>query len=237
LMHGSSSSPRQVAPGSELRVYALGSQLHGIRLCARFLRGPTALTSAGIRFVGCVGSSYMTGVMAGLTECSRRTVRHPIVDAENARLRALLRSAASSGECRTLLLGLHSVGCRAAVTDACFLSVHGYLAYEQQWAASSSFAAAATSGIFGKVLLDTIMTVQAGRQHSRSALGTLRDAAVAIAVGLRAPRTRDVGRCAVSAVRGFRGGYRGVTARVLEFVIGYICTQVVTDALSSMSEL
>lgn len=232
-------TPCGLVPGSELRMYALGSQFHGIRLCARFLRGPAALTSMAVRFVGSVGSSYATGVMAGLADCSKKVMTHSVSDPEGARLRSMLRSAIRSGKGRSLLLSLHGVGCRVAVTDACFLSVHWYLAYERHWPAASSFAAAAASGIFGKVLLDTFLArhSDAPRPSTREALRSGAAVLRASAEALRAPEREDLAKVARGAARRFRGSYRGTAARVLEFAIGYICTKVVHDTLTSMSEL
>jgi len=180
----------------------------------------TGLSHAQSTFVGSSGSGFTTGALAGIAEYRKKLLSQDMVTKEEARWDRLFKTAKKHNQLPMLRRRLITAGICSATYDCIFFGTEVTLREQYQLSPALTYGGAAVCAVIAAFAFDTSvarMMVIPPQHPCLNLRGTLRqifqfDNAVEKAKGLAGTMSRVA------------TGYRGLSARAVEFFINYSIT-------------
>jgi len=210
-------------PAIEQRIVARGPMFLVSELYTQLVTKYLGLQDVSARFVGSVGSGYTVGVMAGIAEYRKKLLSQAIITPKEARWDLLYKTAVQSGNGASLRRRLHGAGVCAAIFDSIFFSTQHHLQYNVGFAAPIAYASAAACAVCVGFTFDTNIARMMVVPPDKPVDGYFKSYGKMI--WNAAP---DEKSAALRMLKGVRGGFRGLPARVCEFSISYGVTGAVS---------
>ncbi|CAD7928592.1 unnamed protein product [Amoebophrya sp. A120] len=201
-------------PAIEQRLITRGPMFLVSELYTQIVQQNTNLSRTASTYVGSCGSGFTTGFLAGLAEYRKKLLSQNVITKQEARWDNLYRTAKNAGTLPYLLRRLVAAGCCSATYDSFFFGTQTFLAQHQNYGPGLSYGCAAVVAVVAAFAFDTtvarMMVVPPGTP-CKSFFATLRDA-------FQADEHNRSGIARVAK------GYRGLSARSVEFFINYSIT-------------
>lgn len=224
-IHGSSSPAsirnfyRGFFPAIEQRLITRGPMFLFSELYTQVVEQNTGLTHAQSTFVGSSGSGFTTGALAGIAEYRKKLLSQNMVTKEEARWDRLFKTAQQHNQLPMLRRRLITAGICSATYDCIFFGTEVTLREQYQLSPALTYGGAAVCAVIAAFAFDTSvarMMVIPPQHPCLNLRGTLKQIfavdAVAKAKGLAGTMSRVA------------TGYRGLSARAVEFFINYSIT-------------
>eukprot|EP00392_Amoebophrya_sp_AT5.2_P003777 g3782.t1 len=221
-------------PAIEQRLITRGPMFLVSELYTQVVQQNTGLSKTQSTYVGSCGSGFTTGFLAGIAEYRKKLLSQNVVTKEEARWGNLLRTAQKAGTLPYVMRRLVAAGCCSATYDSFFFGTQVFLAQTGDFGPGLSYGCAAVVAVVAAFAFDTTvarMMVVPPQTPCNTFLGTLKDifadspagaggiadkSGGSVVAGTKSATTTMLSR----AVR----GYRGLSARSVEFFINYSIT-------------
>lgn len=224
-IHGSSSPAsignfyRGFVPAIEQRLVTRGPMFLFSELYTQVVFNNTGLTKIQSTFVGSCGSGFTTGALAGIAEYRKKLLSQNMVTKDEARWGNLFKTASKHGTLPFLYRRLLTAGICSATYDSIFFGTEAILRETTGGNPALSYGGAAVCAVVAAFAFDTSvarMMVIPPQSPCLNLLGTLKE------VFARDPKDSSTG--VMSTLSRVSKGYRGLSARAVEFFINYSIT-------------
>jgi len=205
-------------PAIEQRLVTRGPMFLFSELYTQVVFQNTGLTKIQSTFVGSCGSGFTTGFLAGIAEYRKKLLSQDMVTKEEARWGNLFKTARKHGTMSFLYRRLLTAGFCSATYDSVFFGTEAVLRENPDISPALSYGGAAVCAVVAAFAFDTSvarMMVIPPQSPCLSLVETLKQ------VFARVP-TDPSG--ITSTLSRFARGYRGLSARSIEFFINYSIT-------------
>jgi hypothetical protein len=208
---------RGFLPAIEQRLVTRGPMFLFSELYTQVVFQNTGLSKIQSTFVGSCGSGFTTGFIAGVAEYRKKLLSQNMVTKEEARWGNLFRTAKKHGNLKFMGRRLLMAGTCSATYDSVFFGTEAVLRQNQGVSPALSYGGAAVSAVCAAFAFDTAvarMMVIPPQLPCLSLPQTLKQifAKIPDATGF------------VSTLSRVARGYRGLSARSVEFAINYSIT-------------
>jgi len=199
-------------PAIEQRMITRGPMFLCSELYTQFVFTNTNLSKTQATYVGSCGSGFTTGFLAGLAEYRKKLLSQSVITSHDARWDRMINTARANGTLPFILRRLVAAGCCSATYDSAFFGTQVFLATNYDMSPGMSYGCAAVAGVLCAFAFDTavarMMVIPPG-ERCDSFLKTVKN--------VFAKKNGESGTLVARIAR----GYRGLSARSVEFFINY----------------
>jgi len=209
---------RGFCPAIEQRLVTRGPMFLFSELYTQVVFNNTGLTKIQSTFVGSCGSGFTTGALAGVAEYRKKLLSQNMVTKEEARWGNLFKTARKHGNLSFLYRRLLTAGICSATYDSIFFGTEATLR-QHTGNPALTYGGAAVCAVVAAFAFDTSvarMMVIPPQSPCLNLVGTLKE------VFARDPKDSATG--VMSTLSRVSKGYRGLSARAVEFFINYSIT-------------
>lgn len=198
-------------PAIEQRLITRGPMFLVSELYTQVVQQNTNLSKIQATYVGSCGSGFTTGFLAGIAEYRKKLLSQNMVTKEEARWDNLIKIANKNGTMPFIFRRLLAAGCCSATYDSVFFGTEVFLKNQYDLPSGASYGCAAVCAVVAAFAFDTtvarMMVVPPGEpcMSFTATCGSIFQATPGYAtLPLRVMK-----------------GYRGLSARSIEFFINY----------------
>lgn len=175
----------------------------------------TGLSKTQSVFVGSCGSGFTTGFLAGIAEYRKKLLSQDVIPKQDARWDRLFRTAQKHGALPFLFRRLLTAGLCSATYDSVFFGTETVLQHQQGCNPALSYGGAAVCAVLAAFAFDTAV--------ARMMVVPPQTPCLSLPQTLKQIFSVD-GKEVTSIIGRVTKGYRGLSARSVEFFINYSIT-------------
>eukprot|EP00928_Gymnodinium_smaydae_P036249 TRINITY_DN25353_c0_g1_i1.p1 TRINITY_DN25353_c0_g1~~TRINITY_DN25353_c0_g1_i1.p1 ORF type:complete len:287 (-),score=8.56 TRINITY_DN25353_c0_g1_i1:322-1182(-) len=206
---------RGLLPAIEQRLVTRAPMFLFSELYTQVVHQHTGLSKTTSTFIGSCGSGFTTGFCAGVAEYRKKLLSQGVLSPQEARWGMLFKTARQHGTTPHVLRRLLAAGCCSATYDSFFFGTEAFLRRTHGVGPGISYGCAAVCGVTAAFAFDTVvarMMVIPPQTQCESWLQTLKQ------VFCADPRNGVIGIWRITK------GYRGLSARAVEYFVNYSVT-------------